>query len=73
VDNTNHFNLKLGVVVGLSLFISMFASGASATLLPLGFYRMKIDPISASGPTISTINDVFALISYILIATIILL
>ncbi|MDR2867063.1 MAG: magnesium transporter [Acholeplasmatales bacterium] len=73
VDNNDFFNIKLGVVVGLSLFISMFVSGSSATLLPLGFYRIKIDPISASGPTISTINDIFALISYIVIATIIIL
>lgn len=34
------------------------------TLLPLPLNKIKIDPVIATGPYISTINDVFSLLFY---------
>ncbi len=50
--------------IGVSLLLSMVISSAIGTLIPLFFKRIHIDPAVASGPLITTINDLVAVISY---------
>ena len=42
----------------------MVLSSMSGTLIPLMFIKLKIDPAVASGPLITTINDLVAVITY---------
>ncbi|MCR6098185.1 magnesium transporter [Salipaludibacillus agaradhaerens] len=62
-------NLILGSVIGLSLFITIVISTLTGTVIPLIIHRFKIDPAVASGPFITTINDLVGLFVYFSIAT----
>ena len=48
----------------LSLMVAMVISGAVGTLIPLFFKKINIDPAVASGPLITTINDLVAVVAY---------
>ena len=50
--------------IGLSLLLAMLISSAVGTCIPLFFKKIHIDPAVASGPLITTINDLVAVISY---------
>jgi magnesium transporter len=63
-------NLILGAVVGSSLFFTLIIGTLAGTIIPLILYRLKIDPAVASGPLITTLNDIFSLMTYFGIATI---
>ncbi|PKG23663.1 magnesium transporter [Niallia nealsonii] len=62
----------LGFVVGSSLFFTLIIGTLSGTIIPLILYRLKIDPAVASGPLITTLNDIFSLFIYFGIAKIFL-
>lgn len=55
---------ELGTVVGVSLFAAMSFASAFGAVIPLVLHRFKIDPAVASGPFISVINDISALLIY---------
>ncbi|WEG15136.1 magnesium transporter [Alkalihalophilus pseudofirmus] len=59
----------LGIIIGVSLFITVLSSTLSGTLIPLVIHRLKVDPAVASGPFITTINDIIGLFVYFTIAT----
>ena len=46
--------------VSLSLVIALIFSSLLGLLLPVLFKKIKIDPAVASGPMITTINDLFS-------------
>ena len=50
--------------VGFSLMTAMVISSMVGTLVPMFFHKIKIDPAVASGPLITTINDLVAVITY---------
>ena len=50
--------------IGLSLMVAMVISGAVGTLIPLFFKKINIAPAVASGPLITTINDLVAVVAY---------
>lgn len=50
--------------IGVALLISMFLSSMSGTTIPILFKKLKIDPAVASGPFITTINDLVAVVTY---------
>ncbi len=50
--------------IGLSLMVAMVISGAVGTLIALFFKKINIDPTVASGPLITTINDLVAVVAY---------
>ncbi|WP_078551264.1 magnesium transporter [Bacillus alkalicellulosilyticus] len=62
-------DLILGFVVGVSLLITLIVGTLAGTVIPLTLYRLGIDPAVASGPLITTLNDVFSLLIYFGIAT----
>lgn len=65
-------NPILGLVVGSSLFLTLIVGTLAGTVIPIVLYRLKIDPAVASGPLITTLNDIFSLIIYFGLATIFL-
>ena len=50
--------------VGFSLMTAMVISSMVGTLVPMFFHKIKIDPAVASGPLITTINDLVAVVTY---------
>ncbi|MCD8201212.1 MAG: magnesium transporter [Clostridia bacterium] len=50
--------------IGLALLIAMALSALFGTLIPMMFKKMHIDPAVASGPLITTINDLIAAVAY---------
>lgn len=62
-------NPILGLVVGFSLFLTLIIGTLAGTIIPIVLYKMNIDPAVASGPFITTLNDIFSLVTYFGIAT----
>ncbi|MDJ0332220.1 magnesium transporter [Planococcus sp. S3-L1] len=59
----------LGIVVGGSLLMTLIIGTLAGTIIPLILYRFNIDPAVASGPLITTINDILSLLIYFGMAT----
>ena len=68
-------NLAFGVSLctALAMALSMLLSSVSGTSVPLIFKSLKVDPAVASGPLITTLNDLVAVVSYYSIAYLLLL
>lgn len=62
----------LAGIVGVSLFFTLSFSTMVGATVPLLIKKLKIDPAVASGPFITTINDIMGLIIYFSIATLLL-
>ncbi|MBQ8345433.1 MAG: magnesium transporter [Clostridia bacterium] len=58
---------------GIALCISMLLSGVFGTAIPMLFQKIKIDPAVASGPFITTVNDLVAVLTYYGLASLLLL
>ena len=58
---------------GAALLVSMLLSSVAGTVIPIVFKKLKIDPAVASGPLISTVNDLVAVVTYYGLAWILLL
>ena len=50
--------------IGIALVVAMVISGAVGTCIPLFFKKINVDPAVASGPLITTINDLVAVVTY---------
>jgi magnesium transporter len=57
-------NSTLGIVVSISLFIVIIFAAIFGTFIPLILDRYKIDPALATGPFVTTLNDVLGLFIY---------
>ncbi|MGB1039460.1 MAG: magnesium transporter [Flavobacteriales bacterium] len=60
-------DLKLGLTVSISLLIVIIFAGLFGTLVPLVLNKRNIDPALATGPFITTSNDVIGLFIYLYI------
>ncbi|MCB9336376.1 MAG: magnesium transporter [Flavobacteriales bacterium] len=60
-------NLNLGITVSIALMIVIIAAGLFGTFIPLLLNKYKIDPALATGPFITTMNDVLGLLLYFII------
>ncbi|MBR5644029.1 MAG: magnesium transporter [Salinivirgaceae bacterium] len=60
-------DFALSLTVSLSLITVVLFAAIVGTALPLAFDRMKIDPAVATGPFITTINDIMGMAIYFLI------
>lgn len=58
------FAFTVSLCVGAALMAAMVVSSMIGTIVPMFFHRIHIDPAVASGPLITTINDLVAVISY---------
>lgn len=59
--------------VSIALMMAMVISSMVGTLVPLFFNKIKVDPAVASGPLITTINDLVAVVTYYGLAWILLI
>ncbi len=58
------FAFAVSGCIGASLVIAMMVSSTIGTLIPLFFKKIKVDPAVASGPLITTVNDLVAVVTY---------
>ena len=65
--------LLLSGCVGASLVVAMVVSSLVGTLVPMLFHKIHIDPAVASGPLITTINDLVAVVVYYGLAMVVLI
>ncbi|WP_088104095.1 magnesium transporter [Halalkalibacter urbisdiaboli] len=61
--------ILLAGIVGVSLFLTLSFSTMVGATIPLIIDKLKIDPAVASGPFITTINDIMGLLIYFTIAS----
>lgn len=57
-------NSTLGMVVSLSLFVVIVFAAIMGSFIPLILNKYKIDPALATGPFVTTLNDVLGLFIY---------
>ncbi len=56
--------LSVAFCTSVALAVSIVLSSAAGTVIPLVFDRLHIDPAVASGPLITTVNDLIAVVTY---------
>lgn len=56
--------IELGLVVSISLFTVIIVAAIFGTFIPLVLNKYKVDPALATGPFITTMNDVVGLFIY---------
>ena len=71
--NSWAFAFAVSGCIGISLVVAMVISSAVGTLIPLFFKKIKVDPAVASGPLITTVNDLVAVVTYYGLSWILLL
>ena len=59
----------LGLLVGAAILVSIFVATISGSFIPLFMHKMKVDPAVASGPFITTLNDLLSTLIYLGLAT----
>jgi magnesium transporter len=60
----------LGVVIGLAMICNLLAAALGGILIPLGLYRLRVDPAVASSPFVTTVTDVVGFFAFLTIATV---
>lgn len=73
VFQNNNVDIKVSFTVGLALFVALLVGAVTGAFVPMILRKMKIDPSVASGPFMTTLNDVISLTIYFSLATLILL
>ena len=66
-------NLSLGLVMAVAILVNLFAGALAGALIPVMLRRMSIDPALAGGVVLTTVTDVVGIVSFIGLATFILL
>ena len=67
-----HGQYQVGLAISISIIVVILFAATLGTLVPLFLHKNKIDPAIATGPFITTTNDVFGIILYFGIAQLIL-
>ncbi len=62
-------SVALGFVIGLSLWLTLIVATMVGAVVPLILNRFRVDPAVASGPFITTVNDIVGLTIYFSTAT----
>jgi magnesium transporter len=66
-------SFSVSFCTGIAMMAAMLLASISGTCVPLLFKKLKLDPAVASGPLITTINDLVAIVTYYGLAWILLL
>jgi magnesium transporter len=67
-----NYNFYLGLVVFISMASAMMTAAMLGVIAPTILKRLNIDPAIASGPFVTTFNDITGIIIYMLVATLFL-
>jgi magnesium transporter len=65
-------NIEVALAISISLVAVIIVAGIVGTFIPLFLNKRGIDPAIATGPFITTSNDIFGILIYFMIAKIIL-
>jgi magnesium transporter len=65
-------SVKTALAISISLFAVIIMAGIIGTFIPLFLHKRGIDPAIATGPFITTSNDIFGILIYFWIAKMIL-
>lgn len=71
--NTLVFAFGVSGCLGCAMVLAMGISSLSGTIIPIFFQKIGVDPAVASGPLITTVNDLVAVVSYYGLAWLVLL
>lgn len=63
-------SIFLGLLVGLSLLCTLIVATLAGALVPMVMAKLNIDPAVASGPFITTVNDILSTLIYFGMATV---
>jgi magnesium transporter len=55
---------SVSACTGIAMFLAMMLAALTGTAVPILFRRLGIDPAVASGPLITTVNDLVAVVIY---------
>lgn len=58
------FAFAVSACIGIALMTAMVISSFTGTVIPMFFHKIKVDPAVASGPLITTVNDLVAVVTY---------
>lgn len=58
------FGFAVSACIGCALMVAMLISSVMGTVIPMFFHKIKVDPAVASGPLITTVNDLVAVVTY---------
>jgi magnesium transporter len=61
-------NSSVGLIAGLSIFLVVVWSNFVGVTVPLLFKKINVDPALASGPLITTLNDIIGVFIYLSVA-----
>jgi magnesium transporter len=59
-----HFDIGMSLTASIALFSVIVFASVSGTYIPLTLHKFGIDPALATGPFITTTNDIIGLIIY---------
>ena len=65
--------LVIGMLVGAAMCCSIIVATLAGALIPLLMHRIGVDPAVASGPFITTLNDITSILIYLGLATVFIL
>lgn len=71
--NDIFFAFSVSGCLGVAMVVAMAISAFAGTIIPVIFQKVGIDPAVASGPLITTVNDLVAVITYYGLSWIILI
>lgn len=66
-------DVMLGVVIGMAIVINLFAAAFAGTWIPLILRRLGIDPALAGSVVLTTVTDVVGFMSFLGLATLMLI
>lgn len=70
---TMQYAFSVSACAGIALMLAMTISSVVGTVVPMFFHKVKVDPAVASGPLISTVNDLVAVVTYYGLAWVLLI
>ncbi|MDY0210858.1 MAG: magnesium transporter [Acholeplasma sp.] len=66
-------NLSIALTIALTLWLALLVGAITGAFIPLILRKLKFDPSVASGPFMTTLNDVISLLIYFSLATLFIL
>jgi len=66
-------SVELGIVIAVALVLNLMAAAGAGVLIPVVLKRMGVDPALAGGVILTTVTDVVGFVSFLGLATIVLL
>ncbi len=64
---------EIGIIVGVSMLLNIFASAIAGVTIPFLLKRIGIDPALASGVMMTTLTDVLGFVTFLGLATLVLI